>query len=106
MREVRLDRGPVMAGRHRGVDHVPDHAVGEFRQLDFDQRHVAGLGCVPGSIEGTMDTAVESAARQARVGESVVLSPACASFDQYNNFRQRGRHFQTLVAQLGAEQSG
>jgi UDP-N-acetylmuramoylalanine--D-glutamate ligase len=32
----------------------------------------------------------------------VVLSPACASFDQYTDFRARGRHFQSLVGELGS----
>jgi UDP-N-acetylmuramoylalanine--D-glutamate ligase len=103
----------ILGGRNKGGD------VRELLPLiGAKARHLYFIGeagedfhrllgdVVPGSIEGTMDLAVESAARQAREGESVVLSPACASFDQYKNFRQRGRHFQTLVAQLGAEQSG
>jgi UDP-N-acetylmuramoylalanine--D-glutamate ligase len=103
----------ILGGRNKGGD-VRDLAPlieAKARHLYFigevgeDFRRLLGE-VVPGSIEGTMDTAVESAARRAKGGESVVLSPACASFDQYTNFRQRGRHFQTLVAQLGAEQSG
>ena len=44
-----------------------------------------------------MSTAVGSAASHARSGEIVLLSPACASFDQYRNFGERGVHFQTLT---------
>jgi UDP-N-acetylmuramoylalanine--D-glutamate ligase len=45
----------------------------------------------------TLDRAVRSAAGQAQAGEAVVLSPACASFDQFRNFTHRGQVFQELV---------
>ena len=48
----------------------------------------------------TLDRAVRSAAAQARPGEAVVLSPACASFDQFRNFNHRGDVFQDLVRGL------
>ncbi len=46
---------------------------------------------------GTLDSAVACAGRRARPGETVLLSPACASFDQYRDFEQRGAHFRALV---------
>ena len=46
---------------------------------------------------GTLERAVAGAAQRATAGESVLLSPACASFDQFTDFRQRGRRFQELV---------
>ena len=49
---------------------------------------------------GTMDRAVEWARKNAREGETVLLSPACASFDQYKNFEHRGEHFEQLVRGL------
>ena len=55
---------------------------------------------VPSEISGELERAVASAAARARPGEAVVLSPACASFDQYRNFVARGRHFQSLVRAL------
>ncbi|HKI06503.1 MAG TPA: UDP-N-acetylmuramoyl-L-alanine--D-glutamate ligase [Thermoanaerobaculia bacterium] len=57
-------------------------------------------GAVPFEIAGTMDRAVESAAAQARPGDAVVLSPACASFDQFRNFVHRGQVFQQLVGNI------
>jgi UDP-N-acetylmuramoylalanine--D-glutamate ligase len=55
---------------------------------------------------GTLDVAVAAAARDARASSSpepvVLLSPACASYDQYANFEQRGDAFRALVAQLTA----
>ncbi|HKS86470.1 MAG TPA: UDP-N-acetylmuramoyl-L-alanine--D-glutamate ligase [Pseudolabrys sp.] len=58
-------------------------------------------GNVPYEIDGTLSAAVEAAARDASAsgpGEPVVLlSPACASFDQYPNFEVRGRAFRDFV---------
>ena len=57
-----------------------------------------------GSVEivplKTMDRAIDWAANNARNGETVLLSPACASFDQYRNFEHRGQHFEELVRGL------
>ena len=47
-----------------------------------------------------LDQAVKIAAERAMSGEVVLLSPACASFDQYRNFEERGKHFKTLVETL------
>ncbi len=52
---------------------------------------------VPYEMSETLDRAVRSAAGQAQAGEAVVLSPACASFDQFRNFVHRGQVFQELV---------
>ncbi|HEX2061731.1 MAG TPA: UDP-N-acetylmuramoyl-L-alanine--D-glutamate ligase [Thermoanaerobaculia bacterium] len=49
---------------------------------------------------GDMQHAVEWARAHARAGETVLLSPACASFDQYRNFEHRGEHFEELVRAL------
>jgi UDP-N-acetylmuramoylalanine--D-glutamate ligase len=49
---------------------------------------------------GDMQHAVEWARRHARAGQTVLLSPACASFDQYRNFEHRGDHFEELVRGL------
>lgn len=49
---------------------------------------------------GDMQHAIEWARQNARRGETVLLSPACASFDQYRNFEHRGQHFEELVRAL------
>ncbi len=54
-------------------------------------------GAVPVVRAGTLDRAVASAADAARPGEVVLLSPACASFDQFDNFNHRGDEFQRMV---------
>ena len=48
----------------------------------------------------TLDRAVASAAKNATWGDTVLLSPACASFDQYADFEKRGDHFRALVERL------
>ena len=49
---------------------------------------------------GTLDNAVQHAARDAVAGETVLLSPACASFDQFHDFEDRGDQFRKLVEAL------
>jgi UDP-N-acetylmuramoylalanine--D-glutamate ligase len=71
-------------------------AAGEF---------AATLGdAAPHEIVGTLDKAVEAAARDAESATApepvVLLSPACASFDQYRNFEVRGDAFRDLVRAL------
>jgi UDP-N-acetylmuramoylalanine--D-glutamate ligase len=56
---------------------------------------------VPVHERGGMERAVAEAARAARDGEVVLLSPGCASFDQFADFEARGERFRELVARLG-----
>jgi len=49
---------------------------------------------------GDMKHAVQWASEHAKAGDTVLLSPACASFDQYRNFEHRGEHFEELVRAL------
>ncbi|MFC3631913.1 UDP-N-acetylmuramoyl-L-alanine--D-glutamate ligase [Paracoccus angustae] len=60
------------------------------------------IGQTPHEIAETMEAAVARAASEARPGETVLLAPAAASFDQYPNFEKRGEHFTALVQALGA----
>jgi UDP-N-acetylmuramoylalanine--D-glutamate ligase len=61
-------------------------------------------GKVPYEMTGTIDRAVEASARDAAASglkePVVLLSPACASFDQFRNFEVRGDHFRELVLKL------
>jgi UDP-N-acetylmuramoylalanine--D-glutamate ligase len=50
---------------------------------------------------GDLATAVETASRAAEPGDVVLLSPACASFDQFQSYEHRGDSFRALVAALG-----
>ena len=49
---------------------------------------------------GTLGRAVEVASHTARPGDIVLLAPACASFDQFENYEHRGRVFKQLVHEL------
>jgi UDP-N-acetylmuramoylalanine--D-glutamate ligase len=49
---------------------------------------------------GDLGRAVASARDSAVAGDTVLLSPACASYDQYENFEARGEHFRQLTEAL------
>jgi UDP-N-acetylmuramoylalanine--D-glutamate ligase len=57
-------------------------------------------GAVPIESVGTMDRAVSLAAELAQPGDTVLLAPACASFDQFQNYEHRGRVFKQCVLQI------
>ena len=50
--------------------------------------------------DGDLATAVSRAASEAHPGDVVLLSPACASYDQFANFEERGDAFRRLVQEL------
>ena len=98
-------------------------AGGDGKGADFTQlgdamaecaRHLVVLGAdgpaleravgerIPVSRAGDMGEAVRQAAAVAEPGDTVLLSPACASFDMFENFEARGLAFQAAVAELGA----
>ena len=55
---------------------------------------------VPLTTCGTLDRAVAYAHEHAVAGDIVLLAPACASFDQYQNYEERGASFKQIVARL------
>uniref|UniRef100_A0A831ZVS9 UDP-N-acetylmuramoylalanine--D-glutamate ligase n=1 Tax=Desulfacinum infernum TaxID=35837 RepID=A0A831ZVS9_9BACT len=52
--------------------------------------------CVPTVVVNDLEEAFQEAVVRARSGDVVLLSPACASFDQYPNYAARGDHFRAL----------
>ncbi|WP_424941812.1 UDP-N-acetylmuramoyl-L-alanine--D-glutamate ligase [Aliiroseovarius crassostreae] len=58
------------------------------------------LGNLPHEVCETMEAAVAAAARDAQAGDTVLLAPAAASFDQYPDFEARGEDFTRLVHAL------
>jgi UDP-N-acetylmuramoylalanine--D-glutamate ligase len=59
---------------------------------------------LPVTTAASMAGAVEAAGRAARPGDVVLLSPACASFDWYSGYGERGDDFARLVREfLGGE---
>jgi len=70
--------------------------IGEARQKIFDQ-----LGRqIPVVMAGSMADAVQKAFDLSHPGDTVLLSPGCASFDMYRNYEERGRDFKAIVARL------
>ncbi len=83
-----------LAGRARGVI-----AIGEARPLIEE----ALAGVAPVRTAGSMDEAVRAAYELARPAGTVVLAPACSSFDMFADYAERGRRFKEAVARLSRE---
>ncbi len=83
---------PLIAARARGVLLIGEAAAKIAPYLD-------GLP-VPVTACGDLAAALARAAARAVPGDVVLLSPACASFDQYSGYNERGRHFKSLVRAL------
>ncbi len=73
------------------------YLIGEASEAIGTALRAAG---VPVEQAGTLDRAVASAATAAAAGDVVLLSPACASFDQFTSFEHRGEEFRRLVQKL------
>ena len=79
---------------------VACYLIGEAAgQLERDLAPAWDAGVAYRRCEG-LGEAVAAAAGDAEPGEVVLLAPACASFDAYRDFEQRGEHFRTLVQEL------
>ena len=77
---------------------VTAYLIGETAAELADALAQAG---VPYVQSGHLRAAVAAAARDAAPGEVVLLSPACASYDQFRDFEERGDAFRQLVEELG-----
>ncbi len=84
---------PLVAERCSAV-YLIGEAAGQIEDALASAR--AGAG-VPVRQCGDLAGALESARAAAERGDTVLLSPACASFDQYSDFEARGEHFRELV---------
>ena len=98
----------IAGGRDKGNDYAPLLPL-----LREGARAVVGVGESGPKVVGelgdaapeavltqTMAEAVEAAHRLAQPGDVVLLSPACSSFDQYDDYERRGEHFKKLVHEL------
>jgi UDP-N-acetylmuramoylalanine--D-glutamate ligase len=72
-------------------------AQAEFSQLLAEDNFPGTVECCP-DLNAAVPLAAQLAARHHC--SAVLLSPACASFDQYSDFEARGDHFRQLVAAL------
>lgn len=102
-----MDRPVVLllGGRHKGepYDGLLEEAQGRVRSViaygEAASIIVADLGArlpvIP--VTGSFDDVVAAAARTARRGDVVLLSPACSSYDMFADYEERGRRFKELV---------
>jgi UDP-N-acetylmuramoylalanine--D-glutamate ligase len=97
----------IAGGRDKGLDFAPlaEAARGRVRRAlllgEAAGRLEQALGAAVATERvGDLDAAVTRAARLAEPGDVVLLSPACASFDQFRSFEERGERFCRAVAGL------
>jgi UDP-N-acetylmuramoylalanine--D-glutamate ligase len=98
----------ILGGRAKGEDFgafartLPSRVAAVYLVGEAADELAAALDSAGRAYErvGTIAGAVEAAARDARPGDVVLLSPACASYDQYDSFEQRGEDFRRLVEAL------
>ena len=97
----------ILGGKYKGGDLARLHefarnkvklmiAIGESSDLMIE----SFKDIVPTATAGSLEEAVELGYKQAEVGETVLLSPACASFDMFTDFEHRGRVFKDAVKRL------
>ena len=97
----------IAGGDGKGADFEPlgrvlRESAGRIRMLVLLGRDAPAIrslveGHVPVASAGTMAEAVARAREAARPGDAVLLSPACASWDMYRDYRERGREFRAEV---------
>jgi UDP-N-acetylmuramoylalanine--D-glutamate ligase len=69
--------------------------------VDNSKLHKAFDGIIPEITDaGSMKDAVQAAYRLGKTGDTVLLSPCCASFDLFENYEDRGRQFKKYVREL------
>jgi UDP-N-acetylmuramoylalanine--D-glutamate ligase len=97
----------IMGGRGKGAPYAPlrDLFPGRVKALftigedaPAVERELGDL--CPTEPSGTLASAVVRAAAAAAPGDAVLLSPACASYDQFKNYEERGEVFRHLVMEL------
>ena len=110
VRAIRSFDGPIIliaGGRHKGADYDPlveaaeanvKHAV--FMGESRDMLAEAFKGTIPCTLAEDMKEAVTIAFKKAAKGDSILLAPACASFDMYSSYAHRGETFNKAVGEL------
>jgi UDP-N-acetylmuramoylalanine--D-glutamate ligase len=98
----------ILGGRGKGGDYAPlagavvERAAGAYLigETAAELRAALEPTGVPITISGDLERAVAAASAAAHAGDTVLLSPACASYDQYRSFEERGEQFRALVGRL------
>jgi UDP-N-acetylmuramoylalanine--D-glutamate ligase len=97
----------ILGGKDKGSPYTPlgeplNQRTGQAIVIGAAAEKIAGElnDIVPVEFAGTLDRAVKVASERAKPGDTVLLAPACSSFDQFENYEHRGRVFKQLVVQL------
>jgi UDP-N-acetylmuramoylalanine--D-glutamate ligase len=97
----------IAGGKGKGAPYQPmvEEGRGKVKAVltigkDAETIAAAYQGVAPVHSCGTLDAAVRRARELAKAGDTVLLSPACASYDQFKNFEDRGDTFKRLVKAL------
>jgi UDP-N-acetylmuramoylalanine--D-glutamate ligase len=102
----------IAGGRGKGEDYRPLRQVmGSVRAVVVIGEEGAAIaealaGVVPVTAAESLEAAVVEATQQARPEGTVLLSPACASFDMFRNYRERGKAFTAAALAMGASEEG
>lgn len=98
----------IAGGRDKGDDYTQlrDSVAAHVKRLILVGEAAGTIGSILGDLApvdypGTLEEAVERAAAVGEPGDTVLLSPACASFDMFDNYQHRGRCFSETVRELG-----
>jgi UDP-N-acetylmuramoylalanine--D-glutamate ligase len=102
----------LLGGKHKGepytdlkseLERTGRAVIAYGEAAPLVERDLAGV--VPLTRLGSsFDEVVETARQLARPGDVVLLSPACSSYDMFDNYEQRGRVFKQLAARIPVEQ--
>ena len=100
----------ILGGRNKGADfrlllpHIKSSHVRDIVSYGEAGGHIStAIGDAVRSIQVIdLNSAVRTAQHLAAPGDVVLLSPGCASFDQFSNYEERGKHFKSLVMEMKA----
>lgn len=102
-------KGPlilIVGGVHKGSSYRPWREFSKkVRKMICYGKAAPIIECelashMPLEVVGPFEEAVKLAKDQAKAGDTVLLSPGCSSYDQFENYQQRGRAFKRLVGEL------
>ena len=74
--------------------------IGESRQKIHAALVAEAFPKLPMYFAESINVAIDLACRESNVGDAVLFSPACASFDMFEDYQHRGREFKELVCAL------
>jgi UDP-N-acetylmuramoylalanine--D-glutamate ligase len=100
----------IAGGKDKGGDYGPLKSIVRSRVKgmvligEAKKKMFAALGHLTETLQvNTLEEAVHWAASKASAGDVVLLSPACPSFDMFENYQERGKRFKAIVRELSSQ---